>query len=156
TGKDISISEPIPSSTPGTGWKDGLHTSRSPLRQQNRSQRNGSLQHPPRPHADGDLRARDGLYPPRAIATPTNTAPTATIDRPVAHGRNPAQRPKAYPHTNNIPMATALERRSANLASPIRMKGMTIGNVDRKLSKQMPAAPSPSRFVSRGRSGSGN
>src|SRR6516162_841244 len=99
---------------------------------------------------------RDGFHPPRAIATPTNAAPTATIERPVAHGRNPAQRPSAYPHTNSIPMATALERRSANRTSPIRMNGMTIGNVDRKLSKQIHIAPSPSRFVNRGRSGSGN
>ena len=87
---------------------------------------------------------------------PTNAAPIATIRRPVAHGRNPAQRPNAYPQTNNIAIATALEKRSANRASPIRMNGMTIGKVDTKLSKQMPAAPSPSRFVSRGRSGSGN
>ena len=87
---------------------------------------------------------------------PTNAAPIATIKRPVAHGRNPAQRPNAYPQTNNIAIATALEKRSANRASPIRMNGMTIGKVDTKLSKQMPAAPSPSRFVSRGRSGSGN
>ncbi len=33
---------------------------------------------------------RAGLQPPRAIATPTSAAPTATIERPVAHGRNPA------------------------------------------------------------------
>jgi hypothetical protein len=44
----------------------------------------------------------------------------------------------------------------ANLASPMRMKGITIGKVDKKLSKQMPIAPSPSRLVSRGPSGSGN
>src|SRR5262249_12720082 len=78
---------------------------------------------------------RESLQPPRAIATPTNARPTATVERPVAHGRNPAQRPSAYPHTNSIPMATALERRSANRASPMKMNGMTIGNVDRKLSK---------------------
>ena len=67
---------------------------------------------------------------------PTKAAPIATIRRPVAHGRNPAQRPNAYPHTNNIAIATALDKRSANRASSIRMNGMTIGKVDTKLSKQ--------------------
>jgi hypothetical protein len=42
---------------------------------------------------------RAGFHPPRAIATPTSAAPMATIERPVVHGRNPAQRPNAYPHT---------------------------------------------------------
>jgi hypothetical protein len=36
------------------------------------------------------VRHRDRLHPPKAIATPTNAAPTATIARPIAHGRNPA------------------------------------------------------------------
>ena len=33
---------------------------------------------------------RDGLHPPELIATPTSAAPMATIERPVAYGRNPA------------------------------------------------------------------
>src|SRR5262245_4789660 len=50
---------------------------------------------------------RAGFHPPRAIATPTSAAPMATIERPVVHGRNPAQRPNAYPHTNTIAIVTA-------------------------------------------------
>ena len=106
----------------------------------------------------GDLPTRSSLrfYPPSAIATPTNAPPTTTIDRPIASGRNPAQCPKTYPHKNNMAMATIFETRSASLASPIKMNGMTIGNVDTKLSKHRPNAPSQSLFVNPGRSGSGN
>src|SRR3954447_23984467 len=34
-------------------------------------------------------RCRTVNYPPRATATPTSALPTATIERPAAHGRSP-------------------------------------------------------------------
>ena len=94
TAKDTSISEAITSSTPRTGSKDGPPTSRFRSRRRNASRGNRGRQGPSRFRADGGRQPR-GLHPPRAIATATSAAPTATIERPVAHGRNPAQRPNA-------------------------------------------------------------
>jgi hypothetical protein len=96
------------------------------------------------------------IYPPSAIATPTMTLPSATNERPIDPGRNPAQRPNMNPHRNSIAIATAFDTRSASFASPMSKNGMTMGNVDRKLSRQIPSAPSQSVVVSRGRAGSDN
>lgn len=76
---DTSISEPIPSSTPRTGSKDGPHTSRSPSRQRNASQVNSGSRGPSRFRADAGRGRRAGFHPPRAIATPTSAAPIAII-----------------------------------------------------------------------------
>jgi hypothetical protein len=86
---------------------------------------------------------------------PTSVPPSTIIARPIANGESPAQRPNAYPQRNNIAMATAFERRSADLASPMNMNGIAIGKVEMKQSVQMLNAPSQSFFVSRGRAGSG-
>src|SRR5262245_21083270 len=64
TAKDTSISEPITSSTPATGWKDGRGTSRSRLRRRNRSRGNGRFRGSPRSHADRGLRAARRLSSP--------------------------------------------------------------------------------------------
>ena len=53
-------------------------------------------------------------------------------------------------------IATVFDTRSASLASAMNKNGMTMGNVDRKLNKQMARLPSQSLFVSRGRAGSGS
>ena len=81
--KDTSTSGATTNSTPGTDSTDGTHISRFL----------SSLRNPSRKSSKGSLRRfldADGLHPPRAIATPTRAAPTATIERPIAHGRNPA------------------------------------------------------------------
>ena len=91
---------------------------------------------------------------PRAIAMPTRNPPTTTIERATAHGRKPAtpERISAQEkHRNGNRIGGS--QRQPRIAD--EHKWNHYRNVDRKLSRQMPVAPSPSLLVNRGRLGSG-
>ena len=92
------------------------------------------MQGPRRSYANGT----STISSSKATATPTNAAPMPTIGllptveilRSVQTQIRPRTALRWQPH----------ETRRANLASQISMKGMTIGNVDKKLSRQMAIA----------------
>src|SRR6516162_1708770 len=133
----------------GTGSKDGTPSRRFPLRLPGRKRlprlaicdENAGRSELERPQA----------HPPRAMATLTSATPMTTMITPVVSGQSPAWRAKRNPQTNNNMTASALEVRSAILASSRTINGITTGNVDRTTRIKMPRAPSQSRPVRVGR-----